>query len=158
MINRVALPIFFFLASVSSHALDWPTYGGAEKNHQTQENSLRLDWSDQEPDILWKYEVGLGYSSVIEAEGLAFTQGYRDNQNTLYCLQADTGKMVWAFSYPSGLGDKYFQGGSRSTPTFAEGKIYLQGHEGPLFCLEAKTGKVVWEKHLVEDFGGNCPT
>jgi len=158
MINRVALPIFFFLASVSSHALDWPTYGGAEKNHQTQENSLRLNWSDQEPDILWKYEVGLGYSSVIEAEGLAFTQGYRDNQNTLYCLQADTGKMVWAFSYPSGLGDKYFQGGSRSTPTFAEGKIYLQGHEGPLFCLEAKTGKVVWEKHLVEDFGGNCPT
>ena len=84
---------------------------------------------------------------------MAYTQGYNNNQNTLFCVDAENGEVLWTFSYQSILGDKYFQGGSRSTPTFYDQKIYLLGHEGPLFCLEAKTGKVIWQKHLVNDFG-----
>ena len=158
MMIRPFLPFFSLLFTVSSPAIDWPTYGGPDRNHRTQENSLRTDWGYNEPEILWQHEVGLGYSSVIEAGGLAYTQGYKDNENTIYCVKAREGEISWTFSYPSSLGDKYFQGGSRSTPTFAKGRIYLLGHEGPLFCLEAKTGKLIWKTHLVDDLGGRCPT
>lgn len=142
----------------STQGSDWPTYGGPDRNHQSQEKTLRLDWGNEEPQILWKLEVGLGYSSVVEANGLAYTQGYKDNRNTLYCVNSQNGKVLWTHTYESGLGDKYFQGGTRSTPTIFKGKVYLQGHEGPLFCLDANTGKVIWQRHLVDELDGNCPT
>ena len=142
----------------STQGSDWPTYGGPDRNHQSQEKTLRLDWGNEEPQILWKLEVGLGYSSVVEANGLAYTQGYKDNRNTLYCVNSQNGKVLWTHTYKSGLGDKYFQGGTRSTPTIFKGKVYLQGHEGPLFCLDANTGKVIWQRHLVDELDGNCPT
>ena len=148
----------FFLSQNLASGVDWPTYGGPHKNHCSTETSLRLDWGDDEPQILWKHEVGLGFSSVIEVEGLAYTQGYRNDQNTLFCVDVLNGAIKWTYSYESVLGDKYFQGGSRSTPTIANGRLYLQGHEGPLFCLDAKTGKLIWETHLVNQLGGRCPT
>ena len=144
----------FFFGKISSFGLDWPTYGGPQNNHTSQEKTLQLDWGDEEPDILWKHEVGLGYSSVIEVDGLAYTQGYKNKKNTLFCVDAKSGDIKWTHSYDSALGDKYFQGGSRSTPTIAKGKVYLQGHEGPLFCLNARTGKLVWKTHLVKDLDG----
>ena len=152
--------IFLVMISVfvPLHGLDWPTYGGPNRNHQSREKTLQLTWDSQEPIQLWEKQVGLGFSSVVEADGLAYTQGYADQHNTLHCIEVKTGKTKWTFEYASSLGDKYFQGGSRSTPTLSRGKIFLQGHEGPLFCLDAKTGKVVWQVHLVNDFGGRCPT
>ena len=64
-------------------AVDWPTYGGPENKHYTSEETLRLNWGEDEPKVLWKQNVGLGYSSVLEVNGFAYTQGYKDNQNTL---------------------------------------------------------------------------
>jgi len=154
----ILLSIIFFLVQVRIHGLDWPTYGGLLRNHQSHEKTLRLDWKGDEPEVLWKLEVGLGYSSVVEANGLAYTQGYHGNSNTLYCVNVLNGKVIWTHSYNSELGDKYFQGGTRSTPTVFESKVYLQGHEGPLFCLDAKSGKLIWKRHLVEELDGRCPT
>ena len=65
-------PCLFFLGKIFTQGADWPTYGGPQNNHCSDEQSLRLDWGDEEPELLWKHEVGLGYSSVIEAEGLAY--------------------------------------------------------------------------------------
>ena len=65
----------FFLGKNLASGGDWPTYGGPHKNHCSTETSLRLDWGNDEPKILWKHEVGLGFSSVIEVDGLAYTQG-----------------------------------------------------------------------------------
>ena len=152
----VSTILFFILKSTQGS--DWPTYGGPDRNHQSQEKTLRLDWGNEEPQVLWKLEAGLGYSSVVEANGLAYTQGYKDNRNTLYCVNSQNGKVLWTHTYESGLGDKYFQGGTRSTPTIFKNKVYLQGHEGPLFCLDANTGKVIWQRHLVDELDGNCPT
>jgi len=116
-------------------AEDWPTYGGKHRDHRSAEKSLRTNWHGEEPKALWVKEVGLGYSSVIEVDGMAYTQGYKGGENTLFCVDAQTGKTLWTHSYPSELGDKYFQGGSRSTPSIYQGVLYLQGHGGHLFAL-----------------------
>jgi len=155
------LYLIFALPCLSlSHLLaaDWPTYGGKNRDHRSAEKSLRLNWQWEEPKVLWAKEVGLGYSSVIEVGEKAYTQGYKDGENTLFCVDARTGKTLWTHSYPSELGDKYFQGGSRSTPTIYQGVLYVQGHDGHLFALEARTGRQIWKRHLVEDFNGERPT
>jgi outer membrane protein assembly factor BamB len=156
----VKFPLFislFFCAVIGLSAFDWPTYGGLTRDHRSTEKGLQLEWV-KEPKILWEKKVGLGYSSVIDVSGFAYTQGYENNFNTLYCIDTATGKTVWTHKYSSELGDKYFQGGSRSTPTIFQGTLYLQGHGGELFALDAKSGDLIWSRHLVRDFDGIRPT
>ena len=89
----IVFGLFPFFLQIIIFGKDWPTYGGLEKNHCTDEKSLRLDWGIDEPNILWRHNVGLGYSSVVEVAGLAYTQGYEKNQNTLFCVDAKSGKI-----------------------------------------------------------------
>ena len=73
-------------------------------------------------------------------------------------LMQKTVRFFGHFRINPSLGINIFRAVPVQPPTFYDQKIYLLGHEGPLFCLEAKTGKVIWQKHLVNDFGGRCPT
>ena len=67
---------------------------------------------------------------VIEVDGLAYTQGNKDGRNTLFCVNSQTGELVWKHSYPCAKGSKLFDGGSRVTPAISDGVLYLCSHEG----------------------------
>ncbi len=155
--------VFFLVASLSlaffpSMADDWPGFGGARRDGASTEKGLRLEWGDDEPKPLWKAKVGAGYSSVIEAVGLAYTVGNANGKNTIFCFDANSGEKKWTHSFPCEKAPKYFDGGSRATPAVADGILYLASHEGAFFAFEAKTGKVLWSKNLIEDFNGRRPT
>ena len=55
-------------------------FGGPLRNQVSNESGLRLDWKNEEPAKLWNFDVGLGYSSVIESSGYCYTQGYKDGR------------------------------------------------------------------------------
>lgn len=156
MFFRSFLLLFVFPA-INISAIDWPTYGGLERSHVSHEKGFRTDWKDDEPEILWSLEVGLGYSSVAEVEGKAYTQGYANGKNTLFCVDAKTGKVLWKHQYPCEKAPKYFQGGSRGTPSISNGILYLTSHQGDFYALDAETGKVLWTKNLLKDFEGRRP-
>ncbi|MDE0577963.1 MAG: PQQ-like beta-propeller repeat protein, partial [Opitutales bacterium] len=137
---------------------DWPGFGGVRRDGASTEKGLRLEWGDDEPKPLWKTKVGAGYSSVIEAVGLAYTVGNANGKNTIFCFDANSGEKKWTHSFPCEKAPKYFDGGSRATPAVADGILYLASHEGAFFAFEAKTGKVLWSKDLIEDFNGRRPT
>ena len=155
--------VFFLAASLSlvffpCLADDWPGFGGTRRDGVSTEKGLRLTWGDDEPKPLWKAKVGAGYSSVIEAVGLAYTVGNANGKNTIFCFDANSGEKKWTHSFPCEKAPKYFDGGSRATPAVADGILYLASHEGAFFAFEAKTGKVLWSKDLIEDFNGRRPT
>lgn len=161
MISRSAYLIAFIPFLFSSHsllALDWPWFGGLQRDGVSVEADLRTKWGDDEPRKLWKFEVGEGYSSVIEAEGFAYTVGNAGGKNTVFCLDPTTGEKKWSHSFPCEKAPKYFDGGSRATPALSEGVLYLFSHEGAFYAYEAKSGKVLWSKDLIEDFNGRRPT
>ena len=145
------------LPAVNISAIDWPAYGGPERSHVSREKGIRTDWKDEEPQILWSLEVGLGYSSVVEVGGKAYTQGYSNGRNTLFCVDAVSGEVLWKHQYPCEKKDDYFQGGSRATPAIFEGVLYLNSHKGHFYALDAESGKILWTKHLEDDFGGRRP-
>jgi outer membrane protein assembly factor BamB len=154
------LTAFFFLNISSSCFLfsEWPNYGGPDRNQVSNEKGLRLSWKNDEPQVIWELDVGLGYSSVVESGGFAYTQGNTNSRNTLYCVNSESGKIIWKHSYPCKKDPKYFDGGSRSTPTIANKMIFLCSHEGDLYALDAKTGSIKWTKNLLTDFDGKRPT
>lgn len=149
--------ISFLFLSGYCVAADWPAYGGPQRNHVSNEKGLRVDWGDEEPEILWSFQVGQGFSSVIEVNGKAYTQGYANAKNTLFCLAAQSGELLWKHSYPCEKSPDFFAGGSRATPSISSGVLYLNSHEGDFYALDAESGKILWTKNLLKDFKGRRP-
>lgn len=156
--------VFFALTFViSSQAADWPNYRGPDHNGISQETDWQADWGETGPTVAWQTSVGLGSSSVVIANGRAFTMGNQgdaepDQTDTVYCLDAAIGKVIWVHSYPSPLLPKYYEGGTLSTPTVDGDMVYTLSKMGDLFCLESTTGEVVWERQLNRELGFVLPT
>ncbi|HET6409497.1 MAG TPA: PQQ-binding-like beta-propeller repeat protein [Chthoniobacteraceae bacterium] len=151
----LAASISFALLVLNASA-DWLHYRGPTQNGVVSESLPGSLPSDIKP--LWKINVGTGLSSITATGDRIFTAGNRDKKNdTLVCLDANTGKEIWQHTYPQALEAKYFEGGPRSTPTIDGGNVYWVAQYGDLFCLDAATGKVKWYKHFQKEFGGRRP-
>jgi len=77
------------------------------------------NWSykalDNGPTILWKMNVGKGYSSVTVHGNHLYTMGNNNLKNKMFCINTETGKEVWNFEFESS--DRYHYG-SLSTPVY----------------------------------------
>ena len=115
-------------------------------------------WPDQGPTIAWKANVGLGFSSFAVAKGKAITVGHTDEKDTVFCFEAVSGKTLWKHSYPSDLGDKYFDGGTTGCATIDGDQVFWLSRWGDLFCLNFADGKVVWQRQLQKETETPVPT
>jgi outer membrane protein assembly factor BamB len=148
----------FALATIShTLAADWPQWRGPDRNGISQEKDWKDQWPDEGPKIAWKAKVGLGYSSIVIADGRAFTVGHEDGKDTIFAFEVETGKEVWKHSYAAELGDKYFQGGTTGTPTIEGNRLYWLSRWGDLFSFDAATGKIVWNKNIQKETGAVLP-
>jgi hypothetical protein len=83
-----------------------------------------------------------------------YTLGNENGTDTVYCLNADTGKKIWSYSYRCNLGS---YPGPRATPAVDGDTVYTLSREGHLFAFDKESGKVRWARHLVKDFGIRPP-
>lgn len=133
----------------------WLHYRGPTQDGIVPE---KLPLTLAQPRELWKTKVGAGTCSVTVDGARIFTAGNADKKtDTVFCLDAATGKPLWQHSYPQALDPNLFEGGPRATPTIDGDRVYAIGQAGELFCLAADSGKVRWQKNLVRDFGGKKP-
>ena len=75
--------------------------------------------------------------------------GNNFTEDTVYCLNVETGAEVWQYLYPC----KSRGQGTQATPTIDGKYIYTLSAEGHLHCLKAKNGKVQWVKNIVTEYG-----
>ena len=151
-------PAALLALALALHAADaraqWPHYRGPAMNGSTAESAA---FSSEGPRELWRVQLGTGLSSVTVADGRAFSSGYKDKQEVLYCLNPANGRIIWSHAWPAKLGDYLFEGGPRATPTVDGERVYTLGADGHVVCAAVATGKVLWEKNLVRDFDGRRP-
>lgn len=138
-------------------AEDWPQWRGPNRNGVSSESEWISEWPADGPKVAWKAEVGLGFSSVVIADRRLFTLGHADEQDTVYGLEATTGKVLWKHSYPAELGDKFFEGGTTGTPTVAGDRVYVLSRWGDMLCLGATDGKVQWSKNVQQETESRPP-
>lgn len=133
---------------------DWPQWRGPTFDAISTETELADSWPESGPPVLWSRQIGQGYSSFIAVENRIFTQAQTLYEQTVVCLDAETGETVWSsrYAWPYEGGGLY--PGPRSTPTWHAGKIYYAAPDGTIGCLNASDGTAVWSTNPTKQFRG----
>jgi outer membrane protein assembly factor BamB len=149
-VSLVALPL-------SALANDWPQWRGPDRTDVSKETGLLKSWPEKGPHLLWTYkEAGVGYSGPAIVGDRLYTMGADEKADTVYALDARTGKRLWTTDIAPRI--KLNRGdGPRGTPTVDGDRLYALGSQGELVCLDLATGKKRWAVNLVKDLGGGRP-
>jgi outer membrane protein assembly factor BamB len=144
--RRVISIVLFFAATVlvSADSPSWPCWRGANRDGVSTETGWDPMALKDGPKILWKADVGPGYSDVAIQNGRLYTMGLEKEKTAIICLNAATGKRIWRYSFQS-------HGEPMSTPAVDGDRVYGLGSGGEMLCLRSSNGKVVWQKHLERD-------
>ena len=136
---------------------DWICWRGADRNGISREVGWIDEWPETEPKQLWKANLGTGFSSMVVAKGQLYSMGNSDDIDSVVCLDALSGKLLWSHSYPSPLDDRFFEGGPTSTPTLDGSNVFVFSRKGDVISLDAATGRVIWSKNLPDATGVDIP-
>ena len=148
------------LATSGGQAADWPHWRGPQRNDVVATPS---GWTGQAwlQGLRWQADVGEGGSSPIIANGCVYLVGWSAGRDTLFCLDADTGKERWGQSYAApryarhAVGDQALYSGACSTPEFdtETGLLFTLSCDGTLQAWDTqKQGTRVWELNLYDRY------
>lgn len=157
MTTRIAIPALLLLILVEQHlpAAEWHRWRGPDANGISSE---KIDpWPSDGPKVLWRAEVGLGFSSISVANGRVFTMGYAKDADAVTCLDATTGKVLWTHSSPGLQMENVYEGGPNATPTVDGNVVFAFRRRGNIFALNAASGKVLWQRDLAHELGAKMP-
>lgn len=99
-----------------------------------------------QPRLLWKQPIGGGYASFACGEGRAFTIEQRRQHEAATAYDIETGRELWAHTWPGEFVEALGGDGPRATPAYDEGRVYFMGALGEMRCLSATDGKLLWRK------------
>ena len=147
------------LASVTCISLaaeDWPQWLGPNGSNQTSGKGFLPDLNAY--NIAWEKQIGLGYASITVADDKAFAMGHdQQGKETVYCLEASTGKELWRRSYQAELIPRMHKGGPNASPTIDGDRVFTLSKDGRLYSLKVQDGSVNWEANLVDIFDIKVP-
>jgi outer membrane protein assembly factor BamB len=143
------LIIPFFGLNAFSQLYDWR---GPDRTGIYNETGLLKQWPSNGPDLVWEIEdIGFGYSSATVTDDAVYITGRVEEDDVLTAITLD-GKKMWDIVY----GKAWIRNhtGTRGTPTYVDGKIYIVSGSGDIVCID-KSGKLVWTKNHFDIYGSS---
>jgi outer membrane protein assembly factor BamB len=129
----------------------WTDFRGPNRAGEYTESPINTEWPSAGLPRLWKQPIGGGYASFTVGEGRAYTIEQRRDKEAVTAYNIETGRELWAFSYPASFDEVLGGPGPRATPVYHDGLVYSLGALGDLYCLTAATGKPKWSKNILAD-------
>jgi len=108
-------------------------------------------WPAAGPKLLWHFEgLGEGFASATVTKDHIYTAGCVNGKGYIFCLSPE-GKQEWKITY----GDEWIESwnGTRSTPLYCDGKVYMVSPYGKLVCLGGEHGNLIWSADLMKTYG-----
>lgn len=129
---------------------NWPQWRGPNRDSKSTFVGIRTDWDANPPTHLWTASgVGTGYGGLSMAEDRIFSVGNVDQQQVVTASDLRTGEIVWQTPVTESL-PAHDYAGSRSTPTWSEGRLYVVSSDGAISCLDATNGRIQWRRGFDE--------
>jgi outer membrane protein assembly factor BamB len=146
---------------VTSDIADWPNWRGTNFEGKSVTKEIQTEWSKGlkkrwSVNYLCQDQATASWSSPVIQGNRLIIPGRDENNDLLFCLNADTGELIWSGSYEAKSGSSHGPG-PRATPFINENRVYTFGRSGDLVCWQLEDGKLLWRKN-VKDEGGVEPT
>ena len=156
VITRSGLRVVFGIATMLSTfaaavlcAQDWPQWRGPNRDGAVSAFREPAAW----PEALkqqWKVEVGNGYATPLVVGQRLYLFTRQGEEEVMSALDAASGKVVWRTAYAAPfqmVGATARHGaGPKSTPAFANGRLFSLGMTNIVTAFDAATGKQLWQK------------
>ncbi|MGH9385529.1 MAG: PQQ-binding-like beta-propeller repeat protein [Vicinamibacterales bacterium] len=150
-------PLFeFACATVGALALtvqiaaqDWPQWRGPGRDGAVSTFRDPSPW----PESLkqqWKVEVGLGYATPVLVGQRLYLFTRQADEEVMTAIDAVSGKTTWRTAYAAPFdmvkATARHGAGPKSTPTFANGRLFSLGMTNIVSAFDAASGKLLWQK------------
>ena len=130
-------------------AQDWPQWRGTNRDGAVSAFREPSSW----PEGLkqqWKIEVGTGYATPLLVGDRLYLFSRQGDDEVMSALEAASGKTIWRTGYPAPfqvMSAAVKHGpGPKSTPTYANGRLFTLGMTNVVTAFDAATGKQLWQK------------
>lgn len=134
---------------VSQEIIQWR---GPQRDGKYPSAELLKSWPQEGPKLLWHVDgLGSGHASAVVTDTRIYISGTLEETGYMFCFSLD-GKLLWKVAY----GPEWTESwpGTRSTPLFVEGKLYMMSGFGNLFCMDTKDGNMIWKVDLFTEYDG----
>jgi outer membrane protein assembly factor BamB len=129
-------------------AQDWPQWRGPNRDGVVAAFKPPASW----PAALtrrWQIEVGSGYATPLVVGDRVFTFTRQGDEEVLTAYDAASAKQIWRAAYPAAFAmnpaTRTHGPGPKSTPTFANNRLFTLGMTGVVNAFDASTGRVLWQ-------------
>ena len=98
----------------------------------------------------WNVQVGYGYSTPLLIGDRLYEFSRQGDDEVMQALDAATGETVWRTSYDATFemmaATRRHGPGPKSTPAYADGRLFTLGITGVVTAFEAATGEQLWQR------------
>jgi outer membrane protein assembly factor BamB len=140
-----------FLVFLSSNATgqDWPQWRGPKRDGAIESFRAPASWPERLTER-FKVEVGPGYATPILVGDRVFLFSRQGEEEVLTALDSGSGKLLWRTSYPAPFemnpATAKHGPGPKSSPAFADGRLFTLGMSGIVTAFDAGSGQTLWQK------------
>jgi outer membrane protein assembly factor BamB len=134
----------------------WPQWRGPAGTAVSMEAGWTTDFPTAGPKKVWEAKLGAGHSGPVVSRGRLYTLSTdpaNPQMETVWCLDAQTGKQVWKHTYevksvtrgrtPAG-----------SAPAVVGDVVFTCGAGLDVHALDAANGQILWHRDLMKDLPG----
>ena len=157
-----ALLSIFLSCHVIAEENEWTQWRGPNRDSQVKSSSWPDKLDGASLTELWRVPLDPSYSGPIVADGYVFvTETRAKKEEVVRALQLSDGADVWRVSWNGAMKVPFFAASNgswiRSTPAYADGRLFVGGMRDVLVCLDGKTGKENWRVDFVKQLGTPLP-
>ena len=143
----VAVGLFTFASGV--FAQDWPQWRGPNRDGAATSFNAPASWPNQLTER-WTVEIGYGYATPILVGDRIYMYTRQGEDEVMTALDAASGAVMWRASYSAPFeimsATRSHGPGPKSTPAFADGRLFTLGMTGTVTAFDAETGRKLWQK------------
>jgi outer membrane protein assembly factor BamB len=138
----------------------WNQWRGPARDGVGDARTLPATLPEQLTEV-WRVSVGEGYSGPLVVDGTVYQFSREEGREILRALSLADGSEIWGESYDAPFtvesAARSHGAGPKSTPVYADGRLFTLGISGVLSAVNAADGGVIWRHAFAGDFPETSP-